>query len=700
MKKVAILFFLLLLAVQLYAVNQITLVKQNYVRILTRFNDASADSILLFRPMVTPSGDKIPKQLKQIPLKVETIDEKAVEAYLNKLQSDGSFADINYKDTKRADWDVARHAERVLELAKLFSVSQKNEQYASRLAVHIHAALGYWIEEMPQSANWWNNEIYIPKTLGQAALLFEQQLTRKEKKAIIKILKKSSFGRTGQNRVWLAGNVLIRALLQEDEELAEEARNEILSELVVTENAEGIQPDWSFRQHGPVQQFGNYGLSFIEDMAMYAQLFEGTSFALSSAQYYTLASLLQEGYRYVMWKGMMDVASIGRTVTKDGQRMAGLNTGLVAQKMAGMKNVACRTAGNKLLEENFLLADSLKPLIGHKHFYKSDYTIHRRPQWMTTVKMASNRVIGTEQVNDYNLYGYYQGDGATYTYIDGNEYLYLFPLWDWRKIPGITCYDTDAPINTNWKDKAFNKTDFAGGLTVGNVGITAMELNRDGLKAHKVWVFTEDYVLCLGTVLSANGATATSIEQQVKQNELLHLNGIQWDTVIGKKTYNGGILRFFHHETGYIVRGNSGCTAVTENRKGKWNDFVKFYAPAVVEGEVMSLYIPHKENYPAAYEYLMIPATTPDKVKAFDNTAVQVLRNDASMQVVKTSNALYIAAFETGEITVNNDIIKVLTPGLYSIANGEIKAVDPTQKLSQLSIGINGQTLYPIAERQ
>ena len=36
-----------------------------------------------------------------------------------------------------------------------------------------------------------------------------------------------------------------------------------------------------------------------------------------------------------------------------------------------------------------------------------------------------------------------------------------------------------------------------GGLSNGKIGMTAMELNRDGLEAHKVWLFADKFVFCL-----------------------------------------------------------------------------------------------------------------------------------------------------------------------------------------------------------
>ena len=70
-------------------------------------------------------------------------------------------------------------------------------------------------------------------------------------------MENAKFGMTGQNKVWLAGNVMMRALLQNDAGLVKMARDTIVSE-IVTGKVEGIKDDWSFHQHGAQQQFGNY----------------------------------------------------------------------------------------------------------------------------------------------------------------------------------------------------------------------------------------------------------------------------------------------------------------------------------------------------------------------------------------------------------------------------------------------------------
>lgn len=82
----------------------------------------------------------------------------------------------------------------------------------------------------------------------------------------------SRIGKTGQNRVWLAGNVIYKALLGGNEAELESARNVIASEIYLTMK-EGIQPDYSYHLHGPQLQFGNYGLAYALNMTYWALCF-------------------------------------------------------------------------------------------------------------------------------------------------------------------------------------------------------------------------------------------------------------------------------------------------------------------------------------------------------------------------------------------------------------------------------------------
>lgn len=156
-------------------------------------------------------------------------------------------------------------------------------------------------------------------------------------------------------------------------------------------------------------------------------------------------------------------------------------------------------------------------------------------------------------------------DGAVYTYIRGDEYHNIFPFWNWRRIPGITTYESNAPIPTDNGPNSRNKTNFTGGVTNGKQGITAMHLNRNGLSANKVWIFTNEFILCLGSDIHADSTATliTSIDQRFKNGEI----------------WTEGNRRYFHDNTGYILLQDELCLALAEKKKGQWHDFMGMYAP-------------------------------------------------------------------------------------------------------------------------
>lgn len=84
----------------------------------------------------------------------------------------------------------------------------------------------------------------------------------------------------------------------------------------------------------------------------------------------------------------------------------------------------------------------------------------------------------------------------------------FFLFWNWRRIPGITTYESNAPIPNPNKTDARNHSSYVGGTTYQNTGITAMQLKRNNWRQNKTWIFTDNYVLCMGSNIHAD-STAT-----------------------------------------------------------------------------------------------------------------------------------------------------------------------------------------------
>lgn len=650
---------------RLFARENIKQIKENYRSILIPSVDRP-DSLLADLIKIEPETEISDQAVSELHQKYP-FDLVKINAYLKLQKKDGSWSDINYADTKRSGWEPKQHAERILELAKLYYSATTAYHGSGTVKQAIHDALSYWFTNKPKCLNWWYNQIGVPKTLGAAFILLEDQLTDSEKAAAIEVMQNAKFGMTGQNKVWLAGNVLIRALLQNNEDLVKESRNIIASEIVLGQK-EGIKEDWSFHQHGPQQQFGNYGLSFVSGMSFFCHLFQNTDFEFQQSQMDILTSLVEKGYRWVIWHRYMDVSSLDRQLFHHAQIHKAYSTAFAAADL-GIGGFS--KSGNDL--------------IGQKHFYDSDYTIHRSKNWMASVKMASTRVIGTELVNEDNLKGYYMADGATYYYVRGDEYLDVFPFWDWRKIPGITSYEDVRPIPLSKGLNTGNKSYKVGGLSNGNCGMTAMELKRDGLTAYKSWLFTDDYVFCLGTGIRSDSAlhVTTSIEQRMRNGKLSVLGKDGWTEVEGAKNFNQEDLRFFHDQTGYIVLGKDTCTAQAERRVGRWCDFMKMYRPVNVEGEVMALYVCHGANPEnGSYCYVVLPASDKDKVAEFDVNSIAVIKNDSSAQVVKavaTGSGYWVVAYDVQPLDIEGVLFAPEMPGIYYVEkNGH--GVDVKQK--------------------
>lgn len=583
-------------------------------------------------------------------------DLQKIRAYLSKITADGSWSDIDYNDKKRSGWEPKQHADRILELAKLYYSNETEYYQSDEILNAIHKTLGYWFTTKPKCLNWWYNEIGVPKIMGAAFILLENQLTEKEKESAIELMSASVFGRTGQNKVWLAGNVLTRALLQNDSELVKAARDTIASEICLGQK-EGIKNDWSFHQHGPQQQFGNYGLSFISGMSFFNRLFHGTPYEFDNNQREILTSLINKGYKWIIWNRHMDIGSLGRQFFHHAQLHKAYSVAFAAADL-----------GISGFPKNGNL------LVGHKHFDDSDYTVHRSKNWMGALKMCSKRVIGTEHVNEDNILGYYTGDGATFFYVRGDEYLDIFPFWDWRKIPGVTSFEDIAQLPSIRQNKKHNNSPLVGGLSNGKYGMSAMQLDRDGLKANKVWMFTDRYVVCLGTEIHTDSAltVTTSIDQRLKRDNLEVLINDKWQSIDSPKQFNGSDIRFFHDNTGYIVLDGNNVTADAGKRIGRWNDFMKMYKPIDVEDEIISLHIDHG-NRPqnATYQYIVIPASTKETIEGFNiSKEIHVLRNDAAAQAIKIpkiDNGCWITSYTGQPIAIDGKQFNPEMPGVYYV---------------------------------
>lgn len=607
----------------------------------------------LFRSLLSmPKETVVSDQMVQELTNMYPPDTKQVEEYLGKLRSDGSFSDINYQDKTRSGWQPKQHAERTLQLCKLYATPSSAYYRSARIDSAIHRLIRFWFVQKPKSLNWWQNEIGIPKVMGEAFIIIYGELSPWERQQAVGLMSAARIGKTGQNKVWLAQNVLMRGLIDDDAATVGAARDSIFSE-ITTGGKEGIQSDWSYLLHGPQQQFGNYGLAFLGSMTFFYKLFEGTPWAMPAEKKQVLVNLVDKGYRWVIWHRQMDINALGRQLFHNVSAQKGLLVAMLAERL-GLGGFPAETNN----------------LVGHKHFSSSDYTIHRTPSWMVSLKMCSQRTIGTEHVNEDNRLGYYLGDGATYYYTANGtaDYMVALPVWDWRKTPGTTTLDSPKPhtsrMNTSIER---NHTTMVGGIAEGLYGLSAMDYNRDGVKAHKAWFFTPKFVVCLGSGITSDTtlSVSTTIDQRASRTPLLALSDGQWQSVSHANLSNP---RLYHGDIGYIVLDGKAVECERGLRKGSWSANMGLYAPAEVADTIMCLTINHGvQPLNTHYAYIVMPGATPQEVAQMDISNIKVVMNDNQMQLVAFGDDCWAAVYEGRTLPYGIGDGAWVVPGLYHI---------------------------------
>jgi chondroitin AC lyase len=623
---------------------------------------------------------------------------RTVEGYIEALRPDGSWADIDYLNKEPGSWSTARHLSRLLSMAEAYNKPGHPLAGNAELRAAILKGLGHWTQNDYVNPNWWYNQIGVPQTMAPILVLMGDTVPAQlREQTMQRVLGRSKMGMTGQNKVWLAEIAFMKGLIANDPNLMAKAREQILSELRVTIQ-EGIQPDYSFHQHGPQQQWGNYGGSFGSDMIHWANIFQDTSYTLTPQQLEVLRDYLQEGPAWALWKGRMDISGCGRQIFRNCQSSKGRSA---LRQLESMKSLDPGAAEGYARLVSSGAEAGLNTLVGNKHFWRSDMTIHRRPTWYASVKMSSTRVIGAETCNGENLLGLHLGDGVSYFYRTGTEYNDLFPVWDWRRLPGTTCRQDEGSLEPNSK-ACRGRSDFVGGLSGGEYGMAAMEYLRNGLRARKAWFFLDRAVVCLGAEIdcSAPETVLTSVNQCVLNGRVTVCANQQPRELEKGRHSLDGLKWVYHDGIGYVFPDPTTVTVAAQTQKGDWHRVHSRESTRSVERDVFSLWIDHgAKPHDAQYAYIVIPdAEVAAMPSLCDSLPVTILQQTASMLAVASRERTRIQAvfFEPGRVAWGTDSsIEVEAPCLVALDSAaavtRLHVADPTQTRKAVKLWLSGR---------
>lgn len=208
----------------------------------------------------------------------------------------------------------------------------------------------------------------------------------------------------GANLIWMLQIQLYRSLATHNTTGIEQGFTRMWQDVVISNTSnEGVQPDWSYHFHTRQILPGSYGLVWANDILLFIQCSFNTQYQPDDQTLVLFANFLVKGDAWVIMTNEWDWSTVGRSISVPGNGFAhGFTTDWI-------RTIAQMAKSSELKIELTNFADRLDnklnvpPVVGNKHFFTSDYQVHRRANWVATVKMLSSRTIPTECILNQNI---------------------------------------------------------------------------------------------------------------------------------------------------------------------------------------------------------------------------------------------------------------------------------------------------------
>ncbi|HEY3376280.1 MAG TPA: polysaccharide lyase family 8 super-sandwich domain-containing protein [Armatimonadota bacterium] len=626
---------------------------------------------------------------------LDSLDSSALERLLESMLPDGSWADIEYSPGDLRAWAATQHLVRLISLSMAWSRADTPLHGQAGVLAAVLRGLECWYAKALVSPNWWWNYIGAPTLLGNVLLPLKGACERSyiDRAAPVFTAHQPALQFTGQNLVWVAAVEIRHGLLTDDPDLITQGFTLIGREIRLVPSGEGIQPDMSFFQHGRLLYSGGYGQGFAADVAFFIWLSDGTPYALPRATVDLFTRYLLDGSRWLVRGRTFDYGAIGREITRVGHDAARFYQG--AGFLARIDHP--RHAELRTLAAAYADPAGRSFVSGNRYFWCADLMTHHRADYALTVRMTSNRLLNADRpwCGGEGRLCHHMAEGATFMYRDGDEYRDLFPVWNWRQIPGTTVEQQEGPFDPDGLC-GVGERDFAGGASDGTVGCAGMDFSRRTLTAKKSWFLFDEGLLALGAGISAQAeAPVRTTLNQCRRRGPVWLQGTGTPLPPGAYALADGAA-FWHDGMAYHLLAGQGTLQVT-TQAGAWNDCGVGSAQRE-EQPVLNAGLDHGvKPTNAGYAYLVLPAATPEQAFTQDPARFVIVRNDAQLQAVwqaqaRRGQAVFYApgalTFPDGQhIAVDRPCVLLYRP---DDAQAQFTLADPRQREDALTLSLSG----------
>lgn len=214
---------------------------------------------------------------------------------------------------------------------------------------------------------------------------------------------------------------------------------------------DGYYADGSFIQHASVAYTGSYGKGLLTRVVQTLKILDGTGFAHGDELVPTVQRWVRDGFAPLIFEGWMMEIVKGRAVSRpDGGYvdvavvveavvdLSSLSTGADATALQSYVKHIRSTSRAALNPTSFvspvsivryadIIGDAsvppadLNPASRSVAFNAMDKNVHRRPGYAFALARSSDRISKYEYMNGENLMPWFQGDGAYYLYLSGQD---------------------------------------------------------------------------------------------------------------------------------------------------------------------------------------------------------------------------------------------------------------------------------------
>mgnify|MGYP006291513205 CR=1 FL=1 len=623
------------------------------------------------------------------------VEPEKVRRLRDTMREDGTWEDVDYDHQRRSGWKTFSHLNRILSMMvgwrKPGSPLHKDE----RVLQSVLAGLDHWLEHDYTNPNWWWNQIGVPRVLGNILLIARGELSEERLRSGLRILERAEVGMTGQNLVWLTLITAIRGLLREDAQLVNDSFERIQAEIKITED-EGVQPDYSFHQHGACLYNHGYGAGFARDCSRIAVMLRGTAFAFDPEKIAILSRFVLSGSRWMTRGQWADPGANGRGITRQGLK----SCKYLAQVADSMLKLSTdRADAFRALKSR--VESGNPPLVGHRHFWRSDFMTHHRPSFYVSARMYSERVDNTDwPCNDEGLKNHHIADGTTFIVRRGDEYRRIMPVWDWQKIPGTTVVQKPE---LSGDPRRSGETSFVGGVSEGEYGLAAFDFHNseEDLRARKSWFCFDRFVVCLGTGISTcrERPVVTTLNQcRLNGGVTVCAGGNDVRLEEGKHRLEQ-VSSVLHDGIGYVFPRTATVTVENGERSGNWWRINHQYSEEEVTKDVFTLWFDHGVSPDdASYSYVIVPGVDEAGIAAcVSDPSFEILRNSPGVQAVSHRGLKMIQAafYEAGALECPGmPRITTEEPCLIMVQGTDcgltVSVADPTQSLDEIGLRVAG----------